>query len=93
MAQDHFDPAPDFLASENLVVVACVLVGEVGGDEVVVGASDDATGVGEAVGEVHDAAGVHVHAVCVFNEEACVCECIEETQAGLRAHFAEELTD
>jgi hypothetical protein len=54
------------------MVVAGVVVSEICGDEVVVGATDDAAGFGDAVGEVHDAAGVLVDATCVFDEEACV---------------------
>jgi hypothetical protein len=45
------------------------------------------------MGEVHEATGVHIDALRVFDEEECVCECIEKTQAGVWTELVEERTD
>ena len=54
------------------------LVGKVGGDEVVIGATDNSAGIGDAMREVHDAAGVHIDTARVLDEEARIGQRIEK---------------
>lgn len=73
------------------MIVARVVVGEVGRDEIMVSAAENVLRMSEPVREMHDPAGVAVDALPVLDEETGVRIGIEEAQSRPGRELCQEI--